>query len=65
MDFEFLNHAKFSYVEKLESLGCRGLFEVVDFCFLRLVHLFYVKLMKIVPRVGLEPTAIPKSNTRL
>jgi len=45
-DFNFLRHAKFSFVQKLEKFGCMGVFKVSDKVYPQSVCLFYANFEK-------------------
>jgi len=58
----FITHAKFSFVEKLEKLGCMGLFQVRDEVYPQLARLVYANFENVDPRLRVEPTTPPKSK---
>ena len=49
-EFAYFKNPKFSFVGKLENLGCIGLFEVGDVYYPSLVHLFYANFVQVVPK---------------
>jgi len=48
-DFDFFKQAKFSFIEKLEDLGCIGLFNASDEVYPQLIRLFFANLEKVEP----------------
>jgi len=49
-DFQFLKQVKFSFVEKLENLGCISLFNIGVEVYTQLVCLFYGNVGKLKPQ---------------
>ena len=50
VDFKFLRHAKFLFVEKLKSLGFMGLLEVSDIVYPQLIRLCFSNFEKLEPK---------------